>query len=204
MDLDPHYRDKFGNPLLRITFDWQPNERAMVAYAGKKTLPIMQEMIPNGQSQRAARCRRPRRASSPAVPARSGALRHDVVPVDAQHGRRDHGRRSEHVRREQLPQMWDASNVFVVGACNFPQNAGFNPTGTVGALAYRAAEASSSTTRTAAASYERPRRIRRQVGCDEGRRRRRRCARRGRHSQPRGRDETDLVFPVGEPPRAST
>ena len=37
-------------------------------------------------------------------------------------------------------QMWDAQNVFVVGACNFPQNAGFNPTGTVGALAYRAAE----------------------------------------------------------------
>ena len=37
-------------------------------------------------------------------------------------------------------QMWDAPNVFVVGACNFPQNAGFNPTGTVGALSYRAAE----------------------------------------------------------------
>ena len=36
--------------------------------------------------------------------------------------------------------MWDAPNVFVVGACNFPQNAGFNPTGTVGALSYRAAE----------------------------------------------------------------
>src|SRR3979490_1591043 len=37
-------------------------------------------------------------------------------------------------------QMWDAPNVFVVGASNFPQNAGFNPTGTVGALAHRAAE----------------------------------------------------------------
>ncbi|HET7380881.1 MAG TPA: GMC oxidoreductase [Gaiellales bacterium] len=37
-------------------------------------------------------------------------------------------------------QMWDAKNVFVVGASNFPQNAGFNPTGTVGGLAYRAAE----------------------------------------------------------------
>ncbi len=37
-------------------------------------------------------------------------------------------------------QMWETPNVFVVGACNFPQNAGFNPTGTVGVLAYRAAE----------------------------------------------------------------
>ena len=31
LDLDPNYRDSFGNPLLRITFDWEPNERKMVA-----------------------------------------------------------------------------------------------------------------------------------------------------------------------------
>jgi gluconate 2-dehydrogenase alpha chain len=37
-------------------------------------------------------------------------------------------------------QTWDAENVFAVGARSFPQNAGFNPTGTVGTLAYRAAE----------------------------------------------------------------
>lgn len=37
-------------------------------------------------------------------------------------------------------QMWDAENVFVVGASAFPHNSGYNPTGTVGALAYRAAE----------------------------------------------------------------
>jgi gluconate 2-dehydrogenase alpha chain len=37
-------------------------------------------------------------------------------------------------------QMWDFDNVFVVGASAFPQNASFNPTGTVGALAYRAAD----------------------------------------------------------------
>jgi gluconate 2-dehydrogenase alpha chain len=38
-------------------------------------------------------------------------------------------------------QSWDVPNVFVVGATAFPQNAGYNPTGTVGALAYWAAEA---------------------------------------------------------------
>jgi choline dehydrogenase-like flavoprotein len=32
-------------------------------------------------------------------------------------------------------QSWDASNVFVLGASAFPQNAGYNPTGTLGALA---------------------------------------------------------------------
>lgn len=30
-------------------------------------------------------------------------------------------------------QSWDVPNLFVVGSCTFPQNAGYNPTGTVGA-----------------------------------------------------------------------
>ncbi|MBC8098757.1 MAG: GMC family oxidoreductase, partial [Armatimonadetes bacterium] len=38
-------------------------------------------------------------------------------------------------------QVWDTPNVFVTGAALFPQNAGLNPTGTVIALAYFAAEA---------------------------------------------------------------
>ena len=38
-------------------------------------------------------------------------------------------------------QSWDVSNVFVIGASSFPQNASYNPTDTVGALAYRAADA---------------------------------------------------------------
>jgi gluconate 2-dehydrogenase alpha chain len=32
-------------------------------------------------------------------------------------------------------------NLFVMGACAFPQNGGYNPTGTVGALTYWAADA---------------------------------------------------------------
>jgi gluconate 2-dehydrogenase alpha chain len=38
-------------------------------------------------------------------------------------------------------QSWDVPNVFVIGASNFPQNASYNPTDTVGALAYWAADA---------------------------------------------------------------
>jgi gluconate 2-dehydrogenase alpha chain len=37
-------------------------------------------------------------------------------------------------------QMWDFENVFVPGASAFPHNSGYNPTATVGALAYRAAD----------------------------------------------------------------
>jgi gluconate 2-dehydrogenase alpha chain len=38
-------------------------------------------------------------------------------------------------------QSWDVPNLFVVGASAFPQITSFNPTGTVGALAYFAADA---------------------------------------------------------------
>jgi len=38
-------------------------------------------------------------------------------------------------------QSWDVPNLFVMGASAFPQNAGYNPTGTVAALAYWSAEA---------------------------------------------------------------
>lgn len=38
-------------------------------------------------------------------------------------------------------QFWGMPNLFVIGASNFPQNAGYNPTGTVGALAYHTVDA---------------------------------------------------------------
>jgi gluconate 2-dehydrogenase alpha chain len=38
-------------------------------------------------------------------------------------------------------QSWDVPNVFVAGASAFPQNAGYNPMGTVAALTYHCADA---------------------------------------------------------------
>jgi gluconate 2-dehydrogenase alpha chain len=38
-------------------------------------------------------------------------------------------------------QSWDVPNVFSASAASFPQNGGYNPTSTVGALAYRTADA---------------------------------------------------------------
>ena len=126
LDLDPNYRDSFGNPLIRIAFDWEPNERKMVAYAGTKTLEIMKAINPDVIS-----------GGPGALPAH-----YDVAPYQSTHntgGAIIGADPSTSVVNNYL-QHWDAHNVFVVGACNFPQNAGFNPTGTVGALAYRAAE----------------------------------------------------------------
>jgi gluconate 2-dehydrogenase alpha chain len=38
-------------------------------------------------------------------------------------------------------QSWDVPNVFSMGAGAFPQNAGYNPTATLAALAYMSADA---------------------------------------------------------------
>ena len=38
-------------------------------------------------------------------------------------------------------QSWDVPNLFIMGASAFPQNAGYNPTGTLAALAYWSAAA---------------------------------------------------------------
>jgi gluconate 2-dehydrogenase alpha chain len=126
VDLDPTYRDSYGNPLLRITFDWEVNERKMVAYAGSKLLEIMRAVGPD------------------TIAGGPGSLpaHYDVTPYQSTHntGGVIMGSDPASSAVNSYLQMWDADNVFVVGACNFPQNAGFNPTGTVGALSYRAAE----------------------------------------------------------------
>jgi gluconate 2-dehydrogenase alpha chain len=139
MDLDPNYRDKFGNPLLRLTFDWQPNERAMIAYLGTKTLPIMQEMVPDGTLYKGGAT-----PSGDVISGGPGSLpaHFDTTSYQSTHitGGTIMGADPNTSVVNNYLQMWDAENLFVVGAGNFPQNAGFNPTGTVGALAYRAAD----------------------------------------------------------------
>ena len=141
LDLDPNYRDKFGQPLLRITFDWEPNERAMVAFAGLKTLQLMQQMIP-GAVQAGTGPLSPTAPDLISGGAGSLPAHYDTVAYQSTHntGGAIMGADPATSVVNHYLQMWDAPNVFVVGACNFPQNAGFNPTGTVGALAYRAAE----------------------------------------------------------------
>jgi gluconate 2-dehydrogenase alpha chain len=138
LDLDPSYRDKFGQPLIRITFDWEPNERAMVAFAGQKTLQIIQQIAPNSTSTG------PLTPENPIVSGGPGSLpaHYDTVPYQSTHntGGAIMGADPGTSVVNGYLQMWNVPNVFVVGACNFPQNAGFNPTGTVGALSYRAAE----------------------------------------------------------------
>jgi gluconate 2-dehydrogenase alpha chain len=125
-DLDPTYKDMYGNPLMRITFNWTDNERKIVRYVAEKALtPIATAMGGDRQS------------------VRDTVGNYSIVPYQSTHvtGGVIMGADPKTSVVNKYCQHWDAHNVFVMGASNFPQNGGYNPTGTVGALAFHCADA---------------------------------------------------------------
>ena len=125
LDLDPTYKDAWGQPLLRMTFDWKPNDIAMTQFIGAKVEQIAKAMNPK---QMAMGFMKP-------------GAHYDVRPYQSTHntGGAIMGKDRATSVVNPFTQVWDVPNVFVMGACLFPQNFGYNPTGTVAALAYWAA-----------------------------------------------------------------
>jgi gluconate 2-dehydrogenase alpha chain len=125
LDLDPTYKDPYGSPLLRMTFDWHPNELKMSQYITGKLAEIGKAM---GASEVFA------------TPAKAP---YTVIPYQTTHntGGAVTGTDPTNSVVNKYMQTWDVPNVFVFGASVFPQNGGFNPTGNVGALAYWGAHA---------------------------------------------------------------
>lgn len=122
LDLDPVYKDAYGQPLVRMTFDWRDNETKMSAYVTKKMEDIAKAMGAD--------------IIGPAVPRKS--------PFDTRQYQTTHitggtviGTDPAHSVVSTHLQHWDAQNLFVVGASVFQHNAGYNPTGPLAALALR-------------------------------------------------------------------
>jgi len=124
-DLDPTYKDRFGRPLLRMTMDFHDNELKMSAYLTDKFADIVQHM---GAKQVVKHVRK-----GP----------YDVTAYQTSHlcGGAIMGSDPKSSAINKYLQSWDVPNLFVQGATAFPQNAGYNPTDTVGALAYWSAAA---------------------------------------------------------------
>jgi gluconate 2-dehydrogenase alpha chain len=124
-DLDPTYRDAWGDPLLRITFNFTDNERKMVRWVADNVLSgIVDEM-------------------NPAIKNVNNTITNfNIVPYQSTHtnGGTIMGADPTTSVTNKYGQVWGMPNLFVVGASNFPQNGGYNPTGTAGALAYHAAD----------------------------------------------------------------
>ena len=125
LDLDPTYRDAWGLPLLRMTFDWRDNEHKASQFITGKMAEIA------------------KRIGAEHVQPEPRTGRYTIVPYQSTHntGGASMGLDPGTSAVNKYLQSWDVSNVFVIGANAFPQNAGYNPTDTVGALTYWALDA---------------------------------------------------------------
>ncbi|MFZ4450990.1 GMC family oxidoreductase [Salibacterium aidingense] len=124
LSLDPDYKDIFGQPLLRMTYDYTEQDRNLHDYLSEKCAEIVKEM------------------GADTVEPREISDHYSIVPYQTTHntGGVIMGGDPETSAVNNYLQMWDVDNLFVVGSSAFAHNGGYNPTGTVGALAYRAAE----------------------------------------------------------------
>ncbi len=127
LDLDPTYRDKHGRPLLRMTFDWKANDIRMTQFMRGKIEDMARAMTPTSWTSSY----------------KGEGAKYDVRPYQTTHnvGGAIMGTDPVTSAVNRYLQTWAAHNVFVMGASAFPQNLQYNPTGTVGALAYWSAAA---------------------------------------------------------------
>jgi gluconate 2-dehydrogenase alpha chain len=125
LDLDPTYHDRFGRPLMRITMDFHENELKQNAFLTDRFAEIFKAM---GATQVKKEYRK-----GP----------YDITDYQTTHlcGGAVMGTSPATSALNRYLQSWDVPNLFVMGASAFPQNAGYNPTGTVAALAYWSAKA---------------------------------------------------------------
>lgn len=124
-DLDPTYTDRFGRKLMRITFDFHENELKMSQFLTDRLAEIVQKMGPR------------------AIEKHPRTGHYDITVYQTTHtcGGAIMGADPKTSVVNRYLQSWDVPNLFVTGATVFPQNAGYNPTGTVGALTFWAADA---------------------------------------------------------------
>lgn len=127
LSLDPTYKDAFGRPLLRMTFNWDQNEIKASQYFTAKAKEMARVLDPLAISGSAKK---------------DGEL-YNITKYQSTHtcGGAVMGNDPSTSALNRYLQSWDVPNVFVVGASAFPQNNGYNPTGMVGALAYWTAKA---------------------------------------------------------------
>jgi gluconate 2-dehydrogenase alpha chain len=125
-ELDPNYKNAFGLPLMRMTFDYKANEHKMGQHAADVINNLAKSMNPT--------------TMNPAV-ARTEPW--SVVPYQSTHntGGTIMGTNPADSAVNKYCQSWDCHNLFVMGASLFPHNSAYNPTGPVGALAYWAVDA---------------------------------------------------------------
>ncbi|GGP08370.1 GMC family oxidoreductase [Oceanobacillus neutriphilus] len=123
LDLDPTYTDANGDPLIRITWDYSDNDRAIHEFIQEKHVEILEEMgathiLPYPMPEHFTGGLAFQHNSG-------GAIMGDDLETSAVNS---------------YLQTWDIDNLFVCGASAFPHFSCTNPTTTAAALTYRATE----------------------------------------------------------------
>jgi gluconate 2-dehydrogenase alpha chain len=126
MDLDPVYKDKFGDPLLRLTLDWTDHERRQAAFGARIQDGLIAAM-----------------GAKPGAVLRGVGKHYSVVYYQSSHvqGGAIMGASPANSVVNPWLQHWSVPNLWVLGGSAFPQNGSGNPTLTLLALTYRAADA---------------------------------------------------------------
>ena len=137
LDLDPDYRDSYGQPLLRMTYNFKDNDYRMSEYVTKKAHEVA---LASGAT-----------LVSPPNPRRGDFDARQYQTTHVTGGTIMGADPKTSVVSPHL-QHWDAQNMFVVGASVYAHNSGYNPTGPLSALALKLGDDLASYT-------ERPRRL---------------------------------------------
>jgi len=125
LDLDPTYKDAWGQPLLRMTFDFPDNDIRMSQYIADKVVEIGRAM--GGKTVDRGGTRRPYTTTVYQSTHNCGGA---VMGDDP---------RTSVVNR--YLQCWNVHNVFSIGGSAIPQNGSYNYSVTIGALTYWALDA---------------------------------------------------------------
>jgi gluconate 2-dehydrogenase alpha chain len=127
LSLDPTYKDANGQPLLRMTFDYNDNDRRMSTFVKGK----IDEICHQSGAKTWETVSFPDQANSPMRGYDSShTIGGAVIGLDPA---------TSVLNRYQ--QCWDVHNLFVCGASSYPNNGGYNPTGTLSALTLWTAKA---------------------------------------------------------------
>lgn len=124
-DLDASYKDRYGDPLLRLTIDWHDNERKMAEFMTARAVEIAHAM------------------GAQEVNAFEPLGQYDTRRYQTTHvqGGTILGVYPETSVVNTYGQHWHANNLFVLGGSTFPQAGAANPTPTILALTLRTADA---------------------------------------------------------------
>jgi choline dehydrogenase-like flavoprotein len=124
-EIDPTVKDKWGIPVLRFHWQWSEHELGQAAHMQKTFGDIIEAM--------GGKTRRPVQSDGAKAIAAGGSIIHEV-------GGTIMGSDSKTSVTNQWCQTWDVDNLFVTDGAVFASNADKNPTLTIMALAWRAAD----------------------------------------------------------------